>query len=47
MVKNAPQGITPESVVLIASASTFDPSIGALTGWALTVSVQFLCILGS
>lgn len=30
MVKNAPHGISQKSVVLIASASTFDPSIGIL-----------------
>ena len=29
-MKNPPQGISKESAVLIASASTFDPSIGSL-----------------
>mmetsp|Transcript_68412 Transcript_68412/g.222554 ORF Transcript_68412/g.222554 Transcript_68412/m.222554 type:complete len:897 (+) Transcript_68412:70-2760(+) len=36
LVKNGPQGITSESVVLIASASTFDPSIGDIFAtWAV------------
>ncbi|CAK9004189.1 Tyrocidine synthase 2 (Tyrocidine synthase II) [Includes: ATP-dependent proline adenylase (ProA) (Proline activase) [Durusdinium trenchii] len=41
-VKNPPQGISRESVVLIASASTFDPSIGDIFAtWAVggTVAV--------
>eukprot|EP00435_Cladocopium_sp_Y103_P027519 s1214_g6.t2 len=40
MVKNTPQGISPESVVLIASASTFDPSIGDIfASWAVGAAV--------
>lgn len=36
LVKNGPHGITADSVVLIASASTFDPSIGDIFAtWAV------------
>mmetsp|Transcript_42645 Transcript_42645/g.91469 ORF Transcript_42645/g.91469 Transcript_42645/m.91469 type:complete len:924 (-) Transcript_42645:216-2987(-) len=36
LVKNGPQGITSDNVVLIASASTFDPSIGDIFAtWAI------------
>lgn len=40
IVKNSPQGISEESVVLIASASTFDPSIGDIFAtWAVAGQV--------